>query len=97
MAKFVKEWPVTHGVMKLTINYPDGLFKEIIRDPRTFYRNINSEPKETDNALTKWNKEHEYPDVLIIPSNGSFISTYTKTIKTSRMNYEHGELKEIDM
>ena len=97
MAKFVKEWPVTHGVMKLTIDDPDGVIEEIISDPRTFYRNTDYEPKENDSAYAKWTKEHSYPDVLIIPKNGSYISNYTRVRKTSRLKYEHGELKETDM
>lgn len=82
MASYTRKYPNTNST--LTINYPDGLFSRIVEDPRTLYRlpqkeELSRTPFYRDNQgniVYRTDKDYgrlAYPDLILIPANGSFI------------------------
>ena len=72
MATYKKTFQETGST--LTINYPSGLFAEIIDDPRDYYKIDTYEEHLNDSENPHW----DYPEILLIPKNGSIINRYTK-------------------
>ena len=62
MATYTMSFPTTKS--SITVNYPDGLFA-YIGDPRDFYRDDDLDQNDPMGGA--------YPDILLVPANGTFI------------------------
>ena len=81
MATHEKIFPCENATLKLKITYPDDLLN-CVDEPRDWY--TEEELDKTEEGMSK------YPDMLLIPNNGSYIKKVKVKKRIKEIKYEDG-------